>query len=109
LEYGLLVAINTDNPIISNTNLVREYFQASYAYDDKGLSVWEALRVMRMGYVCSFLRLPERRAMIETVEQFLFDLFSREDCVAYLREIADLQRSRRKDARIKPPEAGGRA
>jgi len=96
LEYGILVTINTDNPIISNTNLVREYFQASYAYDDKGLSVWDALRVMRMGYVCSFLHLPERRAMIETVEQFLFDLFSREDCVGYLRELADLQRSRSK-------------
>jgi adenosine deaminase len=88
------VTINTDNPIISNTTLVREYIQASFAYDERGLSIWDALRIMRMGYVCSFLHLPERRAMIEMVEQFLFDLFSRQDCVGYLRELADLQRAR---------------
>ena len=92
LEHGLYVTINTDNPVISNTNLVKEYFQASYAYDSAGLSLWDALRLMRMGYVCSFLHLPERRAMIEMVEQYLWDLFSREDIVDYLRDFAALQR-----------------
>ena len=107
LEHGIYVTINTDNPIISNTNLVREYFQASYAYDDKGLSLWDALRIMRMGYVCSFLHLPERRAMIEMVEQFLFDLFSSADCIGYLRELADLQRSRAQQGSL--GSGGGRA
>ena len=93
LEHGIYVTVNTDNPIISNTNLVREYFQASYSYDKNGLSIWDALRIMRMGYVCSFLHLPERRAMIAVVEQFIFDLFCREDVVGLLRELAELQRA----------------
>jgi len=88
LERGLHVSINTDNPSISNTNLVKEYFQASYAYDKKGLSLWDALRVIRMGYTCSFLLLPERRAAIQMVEQYLVDLFSDEAVVDYLRELA---------------------
>ncbi len=48
---------------------------------------------MRMGFVCSFLHLPERKAMIEMVEQFLGDLFSRENALAYLRELAEMKRA----------------
>lgn len=91
LDHGIYVSINTDNPIISDTNLVKEYFQASYAYSKKGMTLWDALRIMRMGYVCSFLHLPERKAMLELVEQFLFDFFSDENVVANLRELVDMQ------------------
>jgi adenosine deaminase len=86
LEAGLLVTINTDNPIVSHTDLVHEYLQASYSYGGTGLSLWDALRIMRTGYVTSFLSLPERRALLEIVDQFLFDLFSNQSVIELLRD-----------------------
>jgi len=74
--------------MVSNTTLVREYFQASYAYDENGSTLWDALRIIRMGYVCAFLHLLERRAMLEVVGQYLFDFFSDEKVVTILRELA---------------------
>jgi adenosine deaminase len=94
LDNGVIVTINTDNPVISNTNVIREFFQASEAYGGDGLTIWEALRVVRMGYVASFLSLPERRAMLETVDQFLFDFFTDERVVRLLRSLAELTRYR---------------
>ena len=88
IENGNAFCINTDNPIISYTNIVKEYFQASYAYGGDGLSLWELLRIIRMGFVHSFMSLPERRAIMELADQILFDLFSQEDVVALLRELA---------------------
>ncbi len=88
LEYGIVVCINTDNPVISFTNMVKECFQASYAFGEPGLSLWDLLRILRTGFVQSFLSLPERRAMLELADQILFDLFSRDDVVTLLRELA---------------------
>jgi adenosine deaminase/DNA-binding NarL/FixJ family response regulator len=88
LENGNAVCINTDNPIISHTNIIKEYFQASYAYGGEGLSLWEALRIIRMGFVHSFMSLPERRAMLELADQIIFDLFTRDDLVDMLRSLA---------------------
>jgi len=92
LKNGLYVTINTDNPIISDTNMVREFFQASWAVsdgnDDEGLSLWDALRIIRMGFVCCFLNLEERRYMLELVGQYLFDFFSDKDTVDVLRQLA---------------------
>jgi adenosine deaminase len=87
LAAGILISINTDNPIISHTNIVREFFQASYAWGDPGMPLWEALRLVRMGFVMSFLNLQERRAILEIVGQFLFDLFCEESTVETLREL----------------------
>ena len=91
MEHGLLISISTDNPIISNTNLIKEYFQASHAYDKSGLSLWEALRIMRMAYISTFIPLLERKAMMEVAEQFLFDLLSSDSTVLFLRNIWDNQ------------------
>ncbi len=91
LDHGIYVSIGTDNPVISSTNLVKEYLQASYAYSDRGMTLWDVMRIMRMGYACSFLHLPERRAMLELVEQYLFDIFSDDKVVALLRDLADQQ------------------
>jgi adenosine deaminase/CheY-like chemotaxis protein len=88
LSAGILVSINTDNPIISRTNMVREFFQASYAWGDSGMPLWEALRLVRMGFVMSFLNLPERRALLDIVGQFLFDLFCEESTVQILRDLS---------------------
>jgi adenosine deaminase len=88
LAAGILVSINTDNPVISHTNMVREFFQASYAWGDWGMPLWEALALVRMGFVMSFLSLPERRAVLEIVGQYLFDFFSEESTVEVLRELS---------------------
>ena len=45
LSSGIAVCINTDNPIISRTDIVKEYFMASSAAG--GLSLWDALRCCR--------------------------------------------------------------
>jgi len=74
LKFGNIVCLNTDNPIVSYTNIVKEFFHASYAYGEPGLSLWDALRMVRMGFVHSFKGLAERRALIEMVEQMVFDL-----------------------------------
>jgi hypothetical protein len=68
--------------------MIKECFQASYAYGGKGLSLWELLRIIRMGFVHSFLSLPERRAMLELADQILFDLFSEPGVVESLRCMA---------------------
>lgn len=88
LKNGNAVCLNTDNPIISYTNMVKECFQASYSFGGKGLSLWELLRILRMGFVHSFLSLPERRSMLELADQILFDLFSDPGVVEDLRCMA---------------------
>ncbi len=91
LKYGIVVCINTDNPVISCTNMVKECFQASYAFGKPGLSLWDILRILRLGFTQSFLSFPERRAMLELADQILFDLFSSDDIVSLLRELASRQ------------------
>jgi len=90
LDEGILVCINTDNPNISATNMVREFFQASYSYGGQGLSLWDVLRLIRFGFVCSFLSLSERRAMLELVSQYVIDLFSDPTVLHLLRDIRSL-------------------
>lgn len=79
LENGNSVCLNTDNPSISYTNIIKECFQASFAYGGSGLTLWELLRIFRMGFTNSFLTIPEKRAMLELVDQILFDLFTEPD------------------------------
>lgn len=85
LKEGINVCINTDNPIVSYTNMVKECFQASYSFGKPGLSLWDLLRILRLGFTQSFLTLPERRALIELADQLVFDLFSRDEVLALLR------------------------
>ncbi len=89
LENGNVVCINTDNPLISNTNMVKECFQASYAYGGSGLPIWELLRILRMGFTKAFLHLPERSALLELADQIIFDLFSREDVISLLKGFSE--------------------
>ena len=74
--------------MVSYTNLIKESFQASFAYGRPGLSFWELLRILRAGFVHSFLDLPDRRAILELADQILFDLFSNEDELDNLRYLA---------------------
>ncbi len=76
MDNGNSVCLNTDNPIISFTNIVKEFFQASYSLSPQGLSLWDALRMIRMGFVHAFMSMPERRALMELVDQLIFDLMT---------------------------------
>ena len=103
LQFGNIVCLNTDNPIVSYTNIVKEFFQASYAYApaDKdengkagpGLSLWDALRMIRMGFASAFKGLAERRALIELAEQMIFDLLTDTAVNDLLRKLANRQPS----------------
>jgi adenosine deaminase len=92
LDAGIVVTLNTDNPVISNTNLVKEYLQASYAHSLNGLTLWDVLAFVRSGLVCSFLSRSERRALIQIVEQHIVDLLGSEDALSYLRDVLETQR-----------------
>ena len=89
LENGNVVCLNTDNPVISNTNMIKECFQASYAYGGVGLSLWELFRIFRMGFTKAFLNLPDRSAMLELTDQIIFDLCSRDDVISLLKVIME--------------------
>jgi hypothetical protein len=84
LEVGLNVTINTDNPVVSYTNMVKECFQAAYALGSARLSLWDLLRILRAGFTQSFLTQPERHAVLELADQLVFDLFSRPEIVSML-------------------------
>ncbi|MEM6483367.1 MAG: hypothetical protein AAF662_00040 [Pseudomonadota bacterium] len=87
LEEGVSVCISRDNPAVSGTTLCDEYVAASYAYGGEGLSMWDLLRIVRMGIVSSFLDLHERRAMLDLVDQAVVDLFHDEDALDVLRRL----------------------
>jgi len=93
LEFGNIICLNTDNPIVSYTNIVKEFFQASYAYGGDGLSLWDALRMIRMGFAHAFKGLAERRALLELVEQMIFDLLIDREVEELLRTQAESSRA----------------
>nr|VFJ55806.1 MAG: adenosine deaminase [Candidatus Kentron sp. FW] len=84
LREGIAVTLNTDNPVISDTNPIKECFQASYAFGEPGLSLWDLLRILRLGFSRAFLTLHERRALLELADQLLLDLFSDPEIVRLL-------------------------
>ncbi len=90
LDFGIPVCLNTDNPIISDTDIVKEYFQASFAIGPDGLTLLDALRLVKAGLRHAFLPLPERRALIELVEQIVVDLFADPEVVAMLSDLAEM-------------------
>nr|VFJ45876.1 MAG: adenosine deaminase [Candidatus Kentron sp. DK] len=88
LSEGLAVTLNTDNPVISHTNMIKECLQASYAFGEPGLSLWELLRILRLGFTNAFLTLQERRALLELADQLLLDLLSDQEIVRLLQSLA---------------------
>lgn len=91
LNAGCNVCICTDNPIISYTNIIKEFFQASYAYSPDGLTLWDALGLIRAGFTNSFLSLPERKSILELVDQILSILLSDKKVTTTLRCLYSLQ------------------
>lgn len=84
LENGNAICLNTDNPIISHTNMVKECFQASYAYGGKGLSLWDLLSIIRMGFYYAFIQSPERKNIIRYAEKKILNIFEENDVLIFL-------------------------
>jgi adenosine deaminase len=75
LQMGLAVALCTDNPAISRTTLAQEFLAAT-RMTEGGLSLWEALALMRQAFVHAFLPAPEREALLKRVDAQVFALIS---------------------------------
>jgi len=90
LKNGNAICINTDNPIISYTNIIKEYLMAAWSCGEgERLTLWDLLRIIRMGFIHSFMSVPDRRAVIQLADQALFDLFMNEEIVEGLYLMAD--------------------
>lgn len=75
LDQGLEICINTDNPGISRTDLSREYLKAA-GMTPGGLSRWEVLGLVKMGFRKAFLPRPELSDMIKEMDAEIYDLMS---------------------------------
>ncbi|MCK4303284.1 MAG: hypothetical protein KAY24_03515 [Candidatus Eisenbacteria sp.] len=86
-KAGIPVCLNTDNPIISRTDILKEYFKASETLGEECLTLWEALRLVRIGFRHAFMSLPVRAAFLEAVDEAVLDLFSDARVQEALREL----------------------
>jgi adenosine deaminase len=83
---GVPFCLNTDNPLISCTNVTREYFWASSTVKG-GLSLWDVLKIMKTGFKHAFALLPSRAAILATADQIVSDIFADADVVAMLEDL----------------------
>ena len=67
---GLPLTLCTDNPGLSRTTLADEYLAASRM--SGGLSLWEALALIRQGFLHAFLPAAEREALIKRADAAIF-------------------------------------
>lgn len=87
MENGLLVTLSTDNPIISNTNIIMEYLMASHYYDTEGMKMWDILKIIRFGFVSAFMSQTDRRSMLYLVEERLQRILKKEEVRKFLNEV----------------------
>lgn len=71
IESGLPITLCTDNPGISRTTLADEYLAAA-RMSDGGLTLWEALALVRQAFVHAFLPSAEREHLLKAVDQHIF-------------------------------------
>ncbi len=77
LRQGLRVTVCTDNPGISRTDLSREYHRAA-RLSPNGLSVWEALLLIRNGFKACFAEAPKRYELLRRAEAMILDLLEKD-------------------------------
>ena len=75
ISTGLPLTLCTDNPGISRTTLVDEFLAAA-RMSEGGLTLWEALALMRQAFVHAFLPSSEREALLKRADQQVFALVS---------------------------------
>lgn len=70
-DFGLSVAICTDNPCISNASMTEEYMEACRR--SGGFSKWDILRIIKMGFKNAFLPKEEVARMLQRVGNEIYD------------------------------------
>ncbi len=73
ISTGLPLTLCTDNPGISRTTLVHEFLAAA-RMSEGGLTLWEALALMRQAFVHAFLPSSEREALLKRADEQVFAL-----------------------------------
>ncbi|WP_210760653.1 CRISPR-associated ring nuclease [Azohydromonas sediminis] len=68
MRAGLPVTLCTDNPGISNTTLADEYVTAS-RITPGGLTLWQALGLIRQGFERTFLPAADRHAILQAADR----------------------------------------
>jgi len=71
IQTGLPVTLCTDNPGISRTSLPAEFLAAA-RMTAGGLSLWEALALMRQSFVHAFLPSAERETLLKRCDEQVF-------------------------------------
>ncbi len=74
LDMGLLVTLCTDNPGISRTALTDEFVTASRL--SGGLTLWNALTLIKHGFEYSFLGTNERGRLMKEADARIFEILS---------------------------------
>lgn len=75
MQSGLPVTLCTDNPGISRISLPQEFLAAARMTED-GLTLWEALALMRQGFVHAFLPSAERETLLKRCDEQVFALIA---------------------------------
>lgn len=70
LAAGLPLTLCTDNPGISRTTLADEYLAAA-RMSAGGLSRWQALALIRQGFVHAFLEVDERERLLKAADRVM--------------------------------------
>jgi len=70
-DFGLPVAICTDNPCISNASMTEEYMEACRR--SEGFSKWDILRIIKMGFKNAFLPKEEVARMLQRIGNEIYD------------------------------------
>lgn len=74
LRLGIPLTLCTDNPGISRTELAAEYVVASRLAG--GLTLWDALALMKHAFQHAFLPSPEREQLLKAIDREVFGVFS---------------------------------
>lgn len=64
LEAGVLVTVNSDDPLVFGTDVNREF---AVLQRDAGLNDFEALRLLRNAWDCALVSASERRARLQAI------------------------------------------
>ena len=70
-EEGLSVALCTDNPAISRTDATGELFKAAEFWPE--MTLWQALAIIRQGFVHAFLPASRREGLLKKVDRAIYD------------------------------------
>jgi len=76
LKRKLRITLNTDNPGISKTDLIKEYIMAA-KMTSNGLSLWDILILVKAGFKSAFLPLIEKEKLLNDIDFAVYDLISK--------------------------------